>query len=86
MSVIIDYLPLNQQIDGLNNKLYKCIRLINRDFYRLVCQKRKSILFLDKNITERVFVSLLEKCSTGSIGSQQSLNFGHQTSLSFSLG
>ena len=69
MSVLIDYLPLNDLVADLNQRLYKSVRLINRDFYRLICQKRKSLLFCDQNVTERVFISLLEKCSTGSIGS-----------------
>lgn len=62
MSVIVDFLPLNDQIDKMQ-KVYHNIRLINRDFHRLVSMRRKSLAFKNKDITERAFFNLISKAT-----------------------
>ena len=55
--------PLNDLNDG-GTKIYKNLRLINRDFYRFVCKRRSSLIFNDQKVTLRVFFDLVMK-STG---------------------
>ena len=54
-------MAVNQPI--IQQKLYRKIRLVNRDVYALVCQQRKQLIFRDKNLTERGFFDLMEKCA-----------------------
>ena len=63
MEMVIDFIPLND-INSGTQKVYEIIRLLNRDFYRMINSRRKSLVFRDKLITERVFLDLIAK-STG---------------------
>jgi hypothetical protein len=66
IEVILDFIPLNDAIDVNKGtqKVYEVIRLLNRDFYRMINARRKSLVFRDRQITEQVFLDLIAK-STG---------------------
>ena len=64
LRVIIGFLPLNDAPSTTpTENLYKNIRLVSRDFYALICQRRKALLFKNKQITEKTLLALFEKCS-----------------------
>lgn len=60
--LIIDYIPLNAPLGG-QIKVYQNVRRLNRDIYRMINSKRKSLLFKDRAVTEKVFLGLINKAS-----------------------
>ena len=64
--MFIDFYPLNE---GIPSKLYKSLRLVNRDFYRFISKRRSSLIFNDPNITARVFYDLILKSTGNKTGS-----------------
>jgi len=47
LGIIIGFLPLNEPHPKTGQKLYKSLRMADRSFYRLICQRRKSLILQD---------------------------------------
>lgn len=57
VELIFEFVPLNHMQE--DQKVYMIARLLNRNIYRIINSKRKSLLFKDKNISERAFFDLI---------------------------
>ena len=81
IEVVLDFIPLNDVTNDVGNqKVYHVIRLLNRDIYRMINARRKSLIFKDKQISERTFFGLIAK-TTGRNSLYEDVRLVGRTSL-----
>lgn len=83
VEVILDFVNLNGINDVTKIKSYKILRLVNRVLCRKINRRRNSLVFKDRQITERCYATLLERATRNlkHFGIFSNLNYIKKTSF-----